>query len=137
MGELRDRWAISHSWSTDDSDACYSLPGTSHMGSRDLSPLSASGYIDQALEVQPPGNDTTFRVYLTAPAPSMEISAGPSAASGSSKSGNGTYLVCHHGAGSGGLSFAAMAKYVKELSRGEMGVLAFDCRGHGQLAIVR
>jgi protein phosphatase methylesterase 1 len=45
---------------------------------------------------------------------------------------NGTYLVCHHGAGAGGLSFAALAKEIKKKSNGELGVLAFDCRGHGE-----
>ena len=89
-------------------------------GSRqDLTPLSASGYFEQALEVNPPDNSTTFRVYLNPASPSKE-------------SKYGTYLVCHHGAGSSGLSFAALAKEVKASSGGELGVLSFDCRGHGE-----
>lgn len=37
----------------------------------------------------------------------------------------------HHGAGSSGLTFGLTAKYIKELSKGECGVIAIDCRGHG------
>jgi len=85
---------------------------------QDLSPLSASGYFEQALEVNPPGSDTTFRVYLN-----------PTEATKESK--NGTYLICHHGGGSSALSFAALAKAIKEKSGGELGVLTYDCRGHG------
>jgi protein phosphatase methylesterase 1 len=86
---------------------------------QDLSPLSASAYFEQALEVNPPGNDTTFRVYLN-----------PAVSTIGSK--HGAYLVCHHGGGSSGLSFAALAKEVKAKSGGELGVLAYDCRGHGE-----
>ncbi|KAI8973340.1 PIN domain-like protein [Mycotypha africana] len=37
----------------------------------------------------------------------------------------------HHGAGSSGLTFGLTARYIKELTRGECGVMAIDCRGHG------
>lgn len=37
----------------------------------------------------------------------------------------------HHGAGSSGLTFGITAKYIKELSQNECGVIAIDCRGHG------
>jgi protein phosphatase methylesterase 1 len=37
----------------------------------------------------------------------------------------------HHGAGSSGLTFGLTAKNIKELSKGECGVIALDCRGHG------
>lgn len=40
-------------------------------------------------------------------------------------------MICHHGAGYSGLSFALFAKEVERLSGGECGVLALDCRGHG------
>ena len=95
--------------------------------------MSASAYFEQALEVNPPGNDTTFRVYFTAPNASSSSSSsgtvsGPSGSKGKSKE---TYLVCHHGAGASGLSFAALARNVAESGKGELGVLAFDCRGHG------
>lgn len=50
---------------------------------------------------------------------------------------NGTYLVCHHGGGAGGLSFAALAKEVKTKSNGELGVLAYDCRAHGESVLSR
>ena len=47
----------------------------------------------------------------------------------------GNLLVCHHGGGASGLSFAALAKAVSERSGGEMGVLSYDCRGHGMFPI--
>lgn len=45
-----------------------------------------------------------------------------------------TYLVCHHGAGASGLSFAALAKEVIQQGDRELGVIAFDARGHGTSA---
>jgi protein phosphatase methylesterase 1 len=48
-----------------------------------------------------------------------------------SKGKNASLLVCHHGAGSSGTTFAALAKEVHDKSSGELGVLAFDARGHG------
>ncbi|WVF73184.1 hypothetical protein IAT40_008003 [Kwoniella sp. CBS 6097] len=111
------------------------LPPPTKYGGADLSPLSASTFFSQALEVSPPSSPCTFRVYLTppnpAPAPSTTSTQGsPGSANGSDN--NGTYLVCHHGGGASGLSFAALAREVKSKSSGEMGVLAFDCRGHGK-----
>ena len=84
---------------------------------QDFSPLSAGMYFDQALEITPPGSDTTFRGYMVHPTSSAD---------------KPTYLVCHHGAGASGLSFATLAKEVKRRSAGQLGILAFDCRGHGQ-----
>ncbi|OCF61135.1 protein phosphatase methylesterase 1 [Kwoniella mangroviensis CBS 10435] len=95
------------------------LPPPTKYGSTDLTPLSASSFFQQALEVTPSSSSTTFRVYLTPP-------------NASNGKGKGTYLVCHHGAGASGLSFAALAKHVRESSHGELGVLAFDCRNHGK-----
>lgn len=40
-------------------------------------------------------------------------------------------MVCHHGAGTSGLSFACFAKEVTDLTKGECGVLAVDARRHG------
>lgn len=42
-----------------------------------------------------------------------------------------TVLVCHHGAGHSGLSFACFAREVVRVSEGELGVLALDARSHG------
>lgn len=84
-------------------------------------PLSASDFFSQALEITPPGNDATFRAYLTPPQPGSSSGQNP----------HGTYLVTHHGAGASGLSFAALAKEVKERSP-DLGVLAYDARGHGE-----
>lgn len=47
------------------------------------------------------------------------------------KSANGTVMVCHHGAGYSGLSFACFAKEVAAMTNGECGVLAMDARRHG------
>lgn len=41
-------------------------------------------------------------------------------------------LICYHGAGASGLSFAVLAKEVRERDA-ELSVLAFDARGHGAL----
>lgn len=40
--------------------------------------------------------------------------------------------MLHHGGGEGALGFAVLAKEVSEGSEGELGVLAFDGRGHGE-----
>lgn len=112
--------------------------GPSKHDTQDYSPLSASTFFAQAAEVQPPSTPCTFRVYLTPPSPSI-----PSANAGTlpglsgmrtqqQMNKHGTYLVCHHGGGASGLGFAPLAREVKVKSNGEMGVLAFDCRGHGK-----
>lgn len=77
-------------------------------------PTSASGYFDQALEINVPPVQLNFRVYYTQP-----------------KARDGAILVCHHGAGQSALSFACFAKEVTRLSNGECGILAFDVRRHG------
>jgi protein phosphatase methylesterase 1 len=77
-------------------------------------PISASGYFEQALEINVPPAQLNFRVYYTQP-----------------KTNDGTILVCHHGAGYSALSFACFAKEVMRLSNGDCGVLAFDVRRHG------
>ncbi|WVQ73010.1 hypothetical protein IAR50_002573 [Cryptococcus sp. DSM 104548] len=118
--------------------------GPNKYDTQDYSPLSASGYFEQAFEVQPPNSPCAFRVYLTPP--TTTIPSSPSSPSGPTlgpgpapkvttqqqTNPHGTYLICHHGGGSGGLSFAALAKEIKRVGGGEMGVLAFDCRGHGK-----
>lgn len=64
-----------------------------------------------------PESGLDFRVYYTSP-----------------KGTDGTVMVCHHGAGWSGLTFACFAKEVTAISKGECGVLAFDARGHGRCA---
>ncbi|KAI9478432.1 MAG: protein phosphatase methylesterase 1 [Benjaminiella poitrasii] len=44
---------------------------------------------------------------------------------------SGPTFVMHHGAGSSALTFGLVASHIKELTQGECGVIAFDCRGHG------
>jgi protein phosphatase methylesterase 1 len=43
-------------------------------------------------------------------------------------------MICHHGAGYSGLSFACFAKEVTDLTKGGCGVLALDARQHGRTA---
>lgn len=62
-----------------------------------------------------PDSDLDIRVYYTPP-----------------KFSDGTVVVCHHGAGYSGLSFACFAKEVVDMSKGECGVLSLDCRAHGK-----
>ena len=84
----------------------------------------------------PTGNDTTFRVYLSPPSPASSSSRAATISAGNPQNekgkDKGSYLVCHHGAGSSGLSFACLAKRIKEIEP-ELGVLAYDARGHGEL----
>ena len=87
-------------------------PKPSHLDS--YKPISASGYFNQALQVNVPSAQLKFRVYYTPP-----------------KGMGGTVLVCHHGAGCSALSFACFAKEVTRLSNGECGIFAFDVRRHG------
>lgn len=99
----------------------------------------------------------TFRVYYTPPSPHF---SSPSPASSSAPSlapdplsgapatapwlasppklstrrsgGKGVVFVCVHGAGYSGLSFACFAKEVVAKGEGQVGVLAYDARGHGE-----
>ncbi|KAH7335824.1 Alpha/Beta hydrolase protein [Rhizoctonia solani] len=85
----------------------------------DFSPISASGLLAQAAQVSVVESGLDFRVYYTPP-----TAAGP----------EGTVLVCHHGAGYSGLSFACFAQEVTRMSEGELGMLIMDARGHGKTA---
>ncbi|KAK2462963.1 hypothetical protein APHAL10511_005015 [Amanita phalloides] len=80
-----------------------------------FSPISGSSFFDSASQVAVPSRGLDFRVYYTPP-----------------KYANGTIMICHHGAGYGGLSFACMAMEIKDLSKGECGVLSPDARRHGK-----
>ncbi|KAI0667925.1 protein phosphatase methylesterase [Trametes maxima] len=80
-----------------------------------FSPISAFGYFEQAIQVSVVPSDLDVRVYYTAP-----------------KFEDGTVIICHHGAGYSGLTFACMAKEITDMSKGECGVLSYDCRGHGK-----
>ncbi|KDN38360.1 hypothetical protein RSAG8_09564, partial [Rhizoctonia solani AG-8 WAC10335] len=84
---------------------------------QDFSPISASGLLTQAAQVSVAESGLDYRVYYTPP-----TAADP----------EGTVLVCHHGAGYSGLSFACFAQEVTKLSEGELGMLIMDARGHGK-----
>lgn len=85
-----------------------------------LEPLKADSFFQEALEVESEGD--TFRVYYTPPRPDEE-------------GGNGTVAVCHHGANYTGLSFACFAAEVRDATKGELGCLAIDARGHGRTTV--
>ncbi|KZT06141.1 protein phosphatase methylesterase [Laetiporus sulphureus 93-53] len=80
-----------------------------------FAPISASNFFEQATQVSVPASGLDVRVYYTPP-----------------KFADGTVMVCHHGAGMSALTFACVAKEVTDVSKGECGVLALDCRGHGK-----
>ncbi|KAF8960062.1 Alpha/Beta hydrolase protein [Flammula alnicola] len=78
-------------------------------------PGQGLGFFADALQVATPSRHLDSRVYYTPP-----------------KFKDGTVMVCHHGAGYSGLSFACFAKEVTEMTKGECGVLALDARRHGK-----
>ncbi|KAJ7197193.1 Alpha/Beta hydrolase protein [Mycena pura] len=80
----------------------------------DFAPISAETFFSSALQVAVPSRELDCRVYYTSP-----------------KFADGTVMVCHHGAGYSGLSFACLAKEITDVSKGECGVLALDARRHG------
>ncbi|TEB31490.1 protein phosphatase methylesterase [Coprinellus micaceus] len=80
-----------------------------------FAPISAAGFFQEAAQVAVPSRALDVRIYHT-PAPASD----------------GTVMVCHHGAGYSGLSFACFAKEVAALSNGECGAMAFDARRHGK-----
>ncbi|KAG7087681.1 hypothetical protein E1B28_013629 [Marasmius oreades] len=80
-----------------------------------FSPLSASSFFVEAVQVDVPSRHLDVRAYYTPP-----------------KFSGGTVMVCHHGAGYSGLSFACVAKEIADLSKGECGLLSVDARRHGK-----
>mgnify|MGYP001761948286 FL=1 len=106
-------------------DSATELPGTRPVratrSARDWTPLKADDCFAAALEVSIAAGSGTaaVRAYYTPPR---------------QQGSDGTVFVLHHGAGFGGLAFALMAREVTRLSNGEVGLLAYDCRGHGRSA---
>ncbi|KAG9031782.1 Protein with carboxyl methyl esterase activity [Tulasnella sp. JGI-2019a] len=92
----------------------------------EFSPISAANYFAQALSVPVPESGLEHRVYYTAPSES------PSTPESLDDQSSSTVLICHHGAGFSGLSFACFAEEVTRLSKGELGVLAVDARSHAK-----
>lgn len=71
-------------------------------------------YFEQELYLNCPERQAEYHVYLTQPTnPAKD-----------------PVIVCHHGAGSSGLSFACFAKSLKQKLPGA-GILSIDARGHG------
>lgn len=78
-------------------------------------------YFASTFTLQPTApNIPAFQAYYTAPEPPRDEA--PSA---------GSLLVLHHGGGEAAAAFAVLAKEVREQSARELGVFAFDARGHG------
>ncbi|KZV77251.1 protein phosphatase methylesterase [Peniophora sp. CONT] len=84
-----------------------------------FTPLSASTYFAQAMQITLPTSKLDMRVYYTPPKPR-------------NKDETGSILVCHHGAGFSALSFACFAKEVEKYTNGELGVFSIDARRHGK-----
>ncbi|KAH7104014.1 protein phosphatase methylesterase [Auriculariales sp. MPI-PUGE-AT-0066] len=91
------------------------------LGNPFYSPISAQGFFEQAVQVDVAAAGLDLRAYYTPPKLS-------------SSDAKGTVCVCHHGAGFSGLSFAHLARQLTQQTSGELGVLAFDARGHGKTA---
>ncbi|KAI0305478.1 protein phosphatase methylesterase [Multifurca ochricompacta] len=83
----------------------------------EYAPVSGASYFSQAVQVDVPASKLDVRVYYTP----------PQTTDGSA----GSVIVCHHGAGFAGLSFALFAKEVTKLAKGELGILSIDARRHG------
>jgi protein phosphatase methylesterase 1 len=81
-----------------------------------FAPISASAFFAEAAQSSVPASQLDFRIYYTPP---------------KATDGTGTVMVCHHGAGTSGLSFACFAKEVSDMTKEECGVLALDARRHG------
>ncbi|KAI5478333.1 Esterase/lipase/thioesterase [Pseudohyphozyma bogoriensis] len=121
---------------------------------KDYLPISASSYFSEALEVNLAAPSTAvFRVYYTPAIPSKapiesipsisdSLGAGPAKApwlkpTSAEDEGKGVLDACVHGAGYSALSFACLAKALKEKSSGMAGVLSYDQRGHGESVPIR
>ncbi|WFD28479.1 protein phosphatase methylesterase-1 [Malassezia nana] len=86
-------------------------------------PLSADDCFAMALELDIPchagtPDKATVRAYYTPPKGGLSNEA--------------TVFVCHHGAGFGSLSYALTARALSQQTQGAVGILAYDCRGHGR-----
>ncbi|CEI95242.1 Putative Alpha/beta hydrolase family domain-containing protein [Rhizopus microsporus] len=82
--------------------------------SQKYSPNEWQDYFDESINLNISRTNDVFRIYKT-----------------DSVKPDGPLFLMHHGAGSSGLSFGWVAKHIKELTKGEYGVIAIDCRGHG------
>ncbi|KAG8890425.1 dual specificity protein kinase yak1 [Tulasnella sp. 332] len=102
------------------------LRGNSQSDLSEFAPISAANYFAQAILVPVPESGLEYRVHYTAPTP-----GGSSTSREPDDQSTTTVLICHHGAGYSGLSFACFAEEVTRLSNGELGVLAIDARSHG------
>jgi protein phosphatase methylesterase 1 len=83
----------------------------------EYAPISGAPYFSEAVQVNVPASKLDVRVYYTPP---QTTDGSP-----------GSLMVCHHGAGFAGLSFALFAKQVTSMTKGELGVLSIDARRHG------
>jgi protein phosphatase methylesterase 1 len=110
--EAADSFGALPSFST--SSPASRLPRTPNP---EYEPISGASYFSEAVQVNVPASKLDFRVYYTPPQ--------------TSDGSPGSVMVCHHGAGFAGLTFALFAKEVTSLSKGELGVLSIDARRHG------
>lgn len=93
-------------------------------GSSGHSPLSWTSYFERDITIPHKTGDLeiSHHAYLTSP---IFATGRP-----------GPLFITHHGAGSSGLSFALMAKAIKE-QLPDAGILSVDARGHGLTTVTR
>ncbi|KAL1971727.1 hypothetical protein VTN31DRAFT_1815 [Thermomyces dupontii] len=97
-------------------------PGQSRNGATDA--LDWSEFFSQEITVEQEAGDLRIahHAYITPP--------------GTSGSGSSPLFVMHHGAGSSGLSFAAVAREIRELLP-NAGILSLDARHHGDTRVTK
>ncbi|CAO1624688.1 unnamed protein product [Sympodiomycopsis kandeliae] len=142
------------------SSSSSSMPPPSLLGRRagksqrqEYSPLTSEDCFQEALQVDVDGQGT-WRVYITPPKSVSKktrvcnhssVGTDPALASmtldvpeedelpeDAGDQSPGTMILFHHGAGFSALSFALAAKEITAQTNGSIGVMSFDCRGHGR-----
>ncbi|KAK6330283.1 carboxyl methyl esterase activity protein [Orbilia blumenaviensis] len=112
-GVLDDSSSASSASSTSTIIAPPSRPELTARRRNNLEPIPWNHHFSENLLLIPPSNPTShFNAYYTP------------------NTGSGPLFVTHHGAGSSGLSFAALASEIRKISP-EAGIFSIDARGHG------
>ncbi|KAF3230594.1 putative carboxyl methyl esterase [Orbilia oligospora] len=112
-GILDDSSSASSASSTSTIIAPPSRPELTARRRNNLEPIPWNHHFSENLHLTPSSNPTShFNAYYTP------------------NTGSGPLFVTHHGAGSSGLSFAALASEIRKINP-EAGIFSFDARGHG------
>ncbi|KAK6505437.1 carboxyl methyl esterase activity protein [Arthrobotrys musiformis] len=112
-GVLDDSSSASSASSTSTIIAPPTRPELTARRRNNLEPIPWNHHFSENLHLTPSSNPTShFNAYYTP------------------NTGAGPLFVTHHGAGSSGLSFAALASEIRKINP-EAGIFSFDARGHG------